>query len=56
MGKIKTAAVVAASAVVTAVLYEVSLTGSRALLADVEYLHQPTPPVKKHWWNRNSSK
>ena len=58
MGKLKTTAVVAASAVVTAVLYEVSLTGSRALLGDVEYLRHPNPnpPVKKHWWNKNSSK
>lgn len=54
MGKMKATAVVAASAVVTAVLYEVSLTGSRALLADVEYLRQPKPPVKKHWWNGSS--
>ena len=54
MGKLKTTAVVAASAVVTAVLYEVSLTGSRALLGDVEYLRQPKPPVKKHWWSRSS--
>lgn len=55
MGKMKTAAVVAASAVVTAIMYEVSLTGSRALLGDVEYLrHHNTPPVKKHWWNRSS--
>ena len=54
MGKMKTAAVVAASAVVTAIMYEVSLTGSRALLGDVEYLRQPKPPVKKHWWSRSS--
>ena len=55
MGKLKTSAVIAASAVVTAVLYEVSLTGSRALLGDVEYLRrQNVPPVKKHWWTRSS--
>ena len=55
MGKMKTAAVVAASAVVTAIMYEVSLTGSRALLGDVEYLRQHNnPPVKKHWWSKSS--
>lgn len=54
MGKIKTSAVIAASAVVTAILYEVSLTGSRALLGDVEYLRRSKPPVKKHWWTPSS--
>ena len=52
--KIKTVLAVAATTVVTAVVYELGVIGGRALCCDVEYItkKEQTPPPKKHWWNR----
>lgn len=54
MGKLKRITSIAATIIGSAIVYESSLVGSRALLSDMDYIKKGPEPViqKKHWWSR----
>ena len=50
----KTITAVLATLASTAVIYELSLIGVRALDSDIQYIRESRKPVyiKKHWWSK----
>lgn len=50
----KTITAVLATIASTAVIYELSLIGVRALDSDIQYVRESRKPVyvKKHWWSK----
>lgn len=59
MGKLKTILVIGGTLIGSAIVYESSLIGSRALASDIDYIKEAKhdgPPEKAHWWSRSRSK
>ena len=55
MGKIRTAVTIVGTIIGSAIIYETTIIGSRALTSDMKYIkegHHDGPPVKKHWWSK----
>ena len=59
MGKLKTILLIGGTLIGSAIVYESSLIGSRALASDVDYIKEAKhdgPPEKAHWWSRSRTK